>query len=316
MNAPVNNIFVTGGAGFIGSEFVRFAANNDTVGKIFVIDKLTYAADLSKIQPYINSGKVIFLKEDVINSHLFKKEILSSSFLIHFAAETHVDRSIDNGIPFIHTNVNGIYSLLEAAKVNKNLKILIVSTDEVYGSIITGEVDEKTPLNPSSTYSASKASADLISIAFMRTFGQRITITRCCNNYGISQNPEKFIPNMINAILNGKNITLYGDGLHVREWIHVEDHVKALWTLLIEGNVGEIYNIGTGQRFTNLEVANAVIESFEVSSDRISFIEDRKGHDFRYSLNSEKIKSNFSWRPKNEFFASLRKLIDQSKKLG
>ena len=316
MKPPVNNIFVTGGAGFIGSEFVRYAANNDTVGKIFVVDKLTYAADLSKIQSYIDSGKVIFLKEDIINSHLFKKEILSSSFLIHFAAETHVDRSINNGIPFIHSNINGTYSLLEAAKVNKHLKILVVSTDEVYGSIITGEVDEKTPLNPSSTYSASKASADLISLAFMRTFEQRITIARCCNNYGISQNPEKFIPNMINAILDDKNITLYGNGLHVREWIHVEDHVNALWTLLVEGNVGEIYNIGTGQRFTNLEVANAVIESFKVSSDRITFVEDRKGHDFRYSLNSEKVKSNFNWRPKNEFFTSLEKLIDQSKKLG
>ena len=184
MKSPVNNIFVTGGAGFIGSEFVRYAANNDTVGKIFVIDKLTYAADLSKIQSYINSGKVIFLKEDIINSYLFKKEILSSSFLIHFAAETHVDRSIDDGIPFIHTNINGIYSLLEAAKVNKNLKILIVSTDEVYGSTKVGKFVETDQLKPSSPYSASKASAELLVTAFAHTYSINTQIARCSNNFG------------------------------------------------------------------------------------------------------------------------------------
>ena len=311
MKKNLANIFITGGAGFIGSEFVRQVYENKSIDKIFILDNLTYAADLNRIEFELKNSKVVFLEEDINNANIFKSELNSCAYLIHFAAETHVDRSISDGSPFIETNVKGTHALLEAAKINPELRILIVSTDEVYGSISNGEASESAILNPSSVYSASKAAADLIALAAISTFKQKIIITRCCNNYGLFQNSEKLIPNMISSIINGNDINLYGDGQNIREWIHVKDHVSALWKVLTLGRIGEIYNIGTGQRYTNLVIAKFVLEHLSLPESRIRFVEDRKGHDSRYSLDSKKIEKELGWRFELDFFSNLSLLVDE-----
>jgi len=303
------DIIITGGAGFIGSEFVKCVTSKKKFRRVFILDKLTYAADLNRIAKELQSDNVVLIEKDINDIHLFEQEILSSSHLIHFAAETHVDRSIKNGIPFIETNIKGTFSILEAAKINPELRTLIVSTDEVYGSINENEADELAPLKPSSAYSASKASADLLALAAETTFKQKIIISRCCNNYGPGQNIEKFIPNMIDSIINGKNINIYGNGLNIREWINVQDHVRALWEILINGKIGGIYNIGTGDRYTNLEIALEILKIFNLTEERISYVPDRKGHDFRYALNSKKIENELNWRPNCTLFADLRNLV-------
>jgi dTDP-glucose 4,6-dehydratase len=304
------DVIVTGGAGFIGSEFVNEISSNPAVGKIFVLDKLTYAANLERIQANLDSGRVELIVDDVQNSHSYKSIFQKSKFLIHFAAESHVDRSIEDGSPFIDSNIKGTYQLLETARINPELKTLIVSTDEVYGSIETGEADEETSLNPSSYYSASKASADLIAMAAMETYKQKIMISRCSNNYGPTQHHEKLIPNMLNALINDKNISIYGDGSNVREWIHVNDHVNALVHLLFKTNKTGIYNIGSGERLTNIELARMILNKLGFSDSRINYVEDRKGHDYRYALNSGKIRKEFEWKPKRNIENSLQDLVD------
>lgn len=310
MNQFPADVIVTGGAGFIGSEFVNEISSNPAVGKIFVLDKLTYAANLERIQANLDSGRVELIVDDVQNSHSYKSIFQKSKFLIHFAAESHVDRSIEDGSPFIDSNIKGTYQLLETARINPELKTLIVSTDEVYGSIETGEADEETSLNPSSYYSASKASADLIAMAAMETYKQKIMISRCSNNYGPTQHHEKLIPNMLNALINDKNISIYGDGSNVREWIHVNDHVNALVHLLFKTNKTGIYNIGSGERLTNIELARMILNKLGFSDSRINYVEDRKGHDYRYALNSGKIRKEFEWKPKRNIENSLQDLVD------
>ncbi len=313
MNQLPADVIVTGGAGFIGSEFVNAISSNPAVGKIFVIDKLTYAASLERIRANLDSGRVELIVDDVQNSHSYKSIFQKSKFLIHFAAESHVDRSIEDGSPFIDSNIKGTYQLLETARINLEMKTLIVSTDEVYGSIETGEADEETPLNPSSYYSASKASADLIAMAAMETYKQKIIISRCSNNYGPTQHPEKLIPNMLNALINDKNISIYGNGSNVREWIHVNDHVNALIHLLFTTNKTGIYNIGSGERLTNIELARMILSQMGFDDSRINYVEDRKGHDYRYALNSGKIRKEFEWMPKRNIENSLQDLLDDAK---
>ena len=303
------DIIITGGAGFIGSEFVKYVTTKKKFRKIIILDKLTYAADLNRIAEELQFENVELIEKDINDIYLFEKEILSSSHLIHFAAETHVDRSIENGIPFIETNIKGTFAILEAAKLNPEIRVLIVSTDEVYGSINEKEADEFASLKPSSSYSASKASADLLALAAATTFKQKIIISRCCNNYGPGQNIEKFIPNMINSIMNGNLLSIYGNGLNIREWINVKDHVNALWEILINGKIGEIYNIGTADRYTNLELALKILKIFKLTEEQISFVPDRKGHDYRYALNSKKIEKELNWRPNYHLDSDLRNLV-------
>ena len=310
MKSVSENVFVTGGAGFIGAVFVRQLSLMENIGRIFVLDKLTYAADLNQISDLISSEKVTFLHGDTQDSLNFQKELMFCNYLVHFAAESHVDRSITDGLPFVDSNIRGTYALLNAAKINQDMRILVVSTDEVYGSITLGEAIESSPLNPSSAYSASKASADLIALSSFKTFNQRVLISRCCNNFGITQHSEKLIPTILNSALNGHSIPIYGDGQNVREWIHVSDHSQALIRILFSGNPGEIYNVGTNERYSNLEVAQMIVEHLGIDQELISFVGDRMGHDFRYALDSSKIRKEMNWHPKIDFRSGLFELID------
>jgi dTDP-glucose 4,6-dehydratase len=296
----MRNVLVTGGAGFIGSECVRQLVAKLTVDRIIVLDKLTYAGNLDRIRNELNNKKVQFIHADILDIKAYSYVINEIDTLIHFAAESHVDRSIRDGIPFISTNVLGTYTLLEAARQNPNLKILHVSTDEVYGSVIEDESIETDLLKPSSAYSASKASSDLIALAQRHTFGQKITVTRCCNNYGNWQDLEKVIPTFILRLIQGRKMPIYGSGLNGREWIHVSDHVSALLTIIESEPKETIINIGTGDRMTNLDLAKIISEKFGVSKNYIEHVDDRLGHDFRYALSSILI-NNLGWSPKIKF---------------
>ena len=308
-----NSIVITGGAGFIGSEFVRQAAESKKYSKIFVLDKLTYASDLNRIRKELEANQIELFEADVVDSSKYVSILKESACVVHFAAESHVDRSISNGNPFIQSNVLGTYNLLEAARLNSVSRVLIVSTDEVYGSSDSGKFLETDVLNPSSTYSASKSASDLLALAQYKTFKQDIIVTRCVNNYGPWQNNEKFIPNAINRALEGEHILLYGNGLNIREWIHVSDHVGALNLILEHGTSGEIFNIGSGESFTNFDIALEILQILKESSEQVKFITDRLGHDYRYAVNSDKVRKRFNWSPKVNFKQGLTDLINLSK---
>jgi len=237
----------------------------------------------------------------------------SCDLLVNFAAESHVDRSIDNPSIFIETNVLGTYTVLEVAKRNNVKRVIQISTDEVYGSIKSGSWDEDSPLQPNSPYSASKASADLLARSYVNTYGLDVIVTRCCNNYGPYQHPEKLIPLLITKILNGEDLPIYGDGKNIREWIHVSDHARAIAFIGIQGIAGEIYNIGTADEFENIELANLVLESFNPKNSKLILVEDRKGHDFRYSLDSSKIRK-MDWQAKVSFKNGLVDTIELIKR--
>lgn len=301
------SIMVTGGAGFIGSEFVRnYSAS---FKKMYIIDSLTYAGDLKRIDNQLLKDNVEFIKSDIRDVTKYEKTLKDLDYIIHFAAESHVDRSINDGYPFVNSNVLGTYALLEAAREFSKIRTLMVSTDEVYGSIPNGEVNEQAVLAPSSAYSASKASADLFAIAQFLTHKQNIVISRCSNNYGAYQNEEKFIPTIITSLLKKRSVPVYGKGKNIREWIHVSDHCAALLELLTNARTGEIYNIGTGDRLSNLEILGLIAGFLNVKGDYYHYVEDRKGHDFRYSLNSEKITSETGWKPKILLENGLRELV-------
>ena len=296
----IRNVIITGGAGFIGSECVRQLTAKSTIDKIVVLDNLTYAGRLERIKNELESKKVQFIYADILDAETYSNLFKESDTLINFAAESHVDRSIQNGAPFIKTNILGTYSLLEAARQNINMNILHVSTDEVYGSVIDQESLETDILKPSSVYSASKASSDLIALAQRHTYGQKIVVTSCCNNYGSWQDLEKVIPRFILSLIMGKKMPVYGNGLNSREWIHVSDHVEALITILESGISEAIINIGTGERITNLDLAKLIAGNFGLDTGYLEFVEDRLGHDVRYALSSKLI-NNLGWSPKVEF---------------
>jgi dTDP-glucose 4,6-dehydratase len=288
-------ILVTGGAGFIGSEFVRSLLQNKysefglNPSEVIVIDALTYAGNLDNLAEIRNDPRFKFVHGNITNLQLMQDISKGCSLIVNFAAESHVDRSIENPTIFIETNILGTYTVLEVAKRNKVKRVMQVSTDEVYGSISEGSWDENSPLEPNSPYSASKASADLLARSYVKTFGLDVIVTRCCNNYGPYQDPEKLIPLLITKILQGKDLPIYGDGKNIREWIHVSDHARALAFLSLNANYGEIYNIGSGEEFSNIEIAEKILDAMKSKVSKIKFIEDRMGHDLRYSLNSEKI---------------------------
>jgi len=287
-------ILVTGGAGFIGSEFVRSLLQNKysefglDPSEVVVIDALTYAGNLDNIVEISNDPRFRFVHGNITNLQLMQDISKGCDLIVNFAAESHVDRSIENPSIFIETNVLGTYTVLEVARRNKVKRVMQVSTDEVYGSIEEGSWDEDSPLEPNSPYSASKASADLLARSYVKTFGLDVIVTRCCNNYGPYQYPEKLIPLLITKILQGEELPIYGNGKNVREWIHVSDHARALAFLSQKGKNGEVYNIGSGEEFSNIEIVEKIIKTMKSEVSKIKFVADRIGHDLRYSLDSRK----------------------------
>jgi len=285
-------IIVTGGFGFIGSSFVNTIARKNPTAEIVVVDKLTYAADPNNIKTNVK-----FIKKDICD--VVPEDLGNYDYLVHFAAESHVDNSIKDGRPFVRTNVEGTFNLIECARKNLSLKKFIhISTDEVYGDMddYEGQVlaDENYQLKGSSYYSATKASSDMLVLAAHRVFGLPYIITRTCNNYGLHQNDEKFIPTIINAIREDREIPLYGDGKNIREWIDVDDNANIIHELMVSDMVNEVFNIGSGERYTNLQII-LMIGEFMNKVPKFKFVEDRLGHDRCYALNSNKLMSIFPW---------------------
>ena len=311
----MKTIIVTGGLGFIGSNLINILSRK----KYFIIniDKVTYASNSKNITNNIKNYK--FYKQDINNQNFIKKilDVYSPSLIFNVAAETHVDRSIDDPKQFIDSNIYGVFNLLEAVrKFKKKIKLIHVSTDEVYGDIIKNKSSkESDPYNPSSPYSASKASSDLLIKSYVRTYKVPAIITNCCNNYGPNQYPEKLIPTIIYKIINKKPIPIYGNGKNIREWIHVEDHCNALIKISEKGLLGENYNIGSGVELNNIDIVKKIVSSIKeidinlANKAKFVFVKDRPGHDLRYSLNSSKIKKNLKWKCKYNFNEGINKTI-------
>jgi dTDP-glucose 4,6-dehydratase len=309
----MRKLLVTGGAGFIGSNFVRMVLAEYTDCFIVNLDKLTYAGNLENLAGLENHPNHKFIKGDICDGALIERIIdeFKVDSIVNFAAESHVDRSINEPKIFIETNVVGTLTLLEAARDKKLQRFVQISTDEVYGALGTdGKFTEQTPLSPNSPYSASKASADLLVRAFGHTWGVKYNITRCSNNYGPYQFPEKLIPLMINNALNDKELPVYGDGLQIRDWLYVYDHCTAVWKVLTEAPAGEIYNIGGCNEKTNLVVVEMVLDRLGKPKSLIKHIIDRPGHDRRYAIDASKIIKQLGWQPSVSFEQGLNKTID------
>ena len=310
------NYLVTGGAGFIGSNYVRMLLTDQLgpVNRVKVVDKLTYAGSLENLCDVETDQRFTFFEGDICDEALIQSLVEKDDIIVNFAAESHVDRSIDGPSEFVRTNILGTQVLLTAAVQKEARMFLQVSTDEVYGSVDSGSSVETDLLLPNSPYSASKAAADLLVRAFNKTYELDTRITRCCNNYGVNQYPEKFIPVVINRILEDKSIPIYGDGRNIREWIHVEEHCLGIQAVIDLGKSGEIYNIGTQQLFSNLQIVEIICQIFgENYRERIEFVSDRRGHDFRYSLNSEKISSIMERGLPRNFKIELARICEELK---
>ena len=308
----MKNILVTGGAGFIGSNFVRYMLNKHKDYKIVNLDLLTYAGNIKSLDDIKDNPNYLFVKGDIADNKLVDKIVSDNKIdvIINFAAESHVDRSITNPDIFVKTNVLGTQNLLEIAKKYKIEKFFQISTDEVYGSLgKTGFFTEKTPLSPNSPYSASKASADLLVMAYHHTFGLNVNITRCSNNYGPYQFPEKLIPLFITNALDNKQVPLYGDGLNIRDWLFVEDHCSAIDTVLHKGKNGEIYNVGGNNEKTNKYITDTILKYLGKDNSLIKYVADRLGHDRRYAIDATKIKTELGWEPEYKFEQAIEKTI-------
>ncbi len=305
-------ILVTGGAGFIGSNFIRYFLQKHPQYNIVNLDKLTYAGNLDNLSEIENHSHYRFVKGDICDLDLVNSLLKEGvDAILHFAAESHVDRSIyDPGI-FVQTNVMGTQVLLESARKFKTGRFLQISTDEVYGSWgEEGSAEETSPLLPNSPYAASKASADLLVRSYFETYGLPAIITRCTNNYGPYQFPEKLIPLFITNALLDQSLPLYGDGLYVRDWIHVEDHCRALDLILHRGKVGEIYNVSGGNETTNLQITDLILRKMEKPKSLVKHVKDRPAHDRRYSLNCSKIKAELGWRPEIPFEEGISSTVE------
>ena len=304
-------LLVTGGAGFIGTNFVKrqISLNPLGVSEIIVLDKLTYAGNYEN---FTTEEKSIFefIQGDICDRDLVDQLIKRVDLVVNFAAESHVDRSISNGTNFVQTNTLGTQVLLDSSRKHDISKYLQVSTDEVYGSIDEGSWNEEFPLLPNSPYSASKAGADLLVRAYGRTFDFHTNITRCSNNYGPYQYPEKVIPLFITNLIRGKQIPIYGKGLNIRDWLHVEDHCRGIELVLQRGHKGEIYNIGGGTELTNIELATSILNHFSFKEDKIDFVKDRLGHDSRYSVDISKITAHLGFMPQVSFDSGLKSAIE------
>jgi len=298
----MTKILITGGAGFIGSNFLRYMINKYQNYEITNLDALTYCGNLENLREIEDNTNYTFIKGDITNKELVNQITKNMDYIINFAAETHVDRSINDPSIFIKSNIMGTQVLLESAKENNVKKFLQISTDEVYGTLgKNGYFQEDTPLSPNSPYSASKAGADLMVRAYHKTYKLPVNITRCSNNYGPYQYPEKLIPLMIYNALDDKELPVYGDGLNVRDWLHVYDHCTAIDLVLHKGRDGEIYNIGGNNEKKNIEIVKLILENLNKPESLIKYVEDRPGHDRRYAIDSTKIRKELGWKPKYTF---------------
>ncbi|MFE9743262.1 dTDP-glucose 4,6-dehydratase [Streptomyces sp. NPDC006477] len=305
-------ILVTGGAGFIGSHYVRSLLageyGGDDMDTVTVLDKLTYAGNRANLPA--SPERLAFVHGDVCDLPLLLDLLPGHDAVVHLAAESHVDRSIDSAGAFVRTNVLGTQTVLEAALRTGVERLVHVSTDEVYGTIDEGSWTEDSPLLPNSPYAASKASSDLMARSYWRTHGLDLSITRCSNNYGPYQHPEKLIPRFVTNLLEGLPVPLYGDGRNVREWLHVDDHCRALHLVLTRGRAGETYNIGSGDELTNLALTERLLDLCGADRSMIRHVEDRKGHDLRYSLSDAKIREELGYTPLTSFDDGLRRTVD------
>ena len=310
-----NNVLITGAAGFIGANFAEYFANKYPNYNIVVLDKLTYAGNLDNLKKIMD--KITFIKGDICDYDLIldilKKYNING--IIHFAAETHVDNSIKDPFIFTHTNVIGTHTLLEAAKnvwgEGSNNKFVHISTDEVYGSLQNeGYFSETSPIKPSSPYSASKASSDLIAFAYNRTYKMNVNVTNCSNNYGPYQHNEKLIPHMIKLAMQDKKLPVYGTGSNIRDWLYVEDHCEAIDLVYHKGVSGERYNIGGHNEKRNIDIVKLILKRLGKPEDLIDFVEDRKGHDYRYAIDASKIQNDLGWIPNTKFEDGIIKTID------
>lgn len=306
----MKKILITGGAGFIGSNFVRYMLNKYDY-KIVNLDLLTYAGNINSLDDIKDNKNYTFIKGDICDSFVVDKIVSDGiDIIVNFAAESHVDRSITNPDVFVKTNVLGTQNLLEIAKKYKIEKFFQISTDEVYGSLgKTGYFTEITPLSPNSPYSASKAGADLLVLAYHHTFGLNVNITRCSNNYGPYQFPEKLIPLFITNAMDDKQVPLYGDGLNVRDWLFVEDHCSAIDKVLHTGKDGEVYNIGGNNEKTNKYITDTILNYLKKDKSLIRYVQDRLGHDRRYAIDAAKINKELNWQPKHIFEDAIIKTI-------
>jgi dTDP-glucose 4,6-dehydratase len=305
------NLLVTGGLGFIGSNFIRLMLNRHDDCRILNLDAQGFGSNIQNLADYEDDRRYTFFRGDIADSSLVSSLVEKADLVVNFAAETHVDRSISRPDSFLHSNVNGVFCLLEAIRDhNPSVRYVQISTDEVYGDILRGSSTEDSTLRPSSPYSASKAAGDVFVLAYARTYGLEAMITRCTNNYGPYQFPEKLIPKTIIRAKEGLKIPIYGTGENVRDWIYVTDHCRAVEQVLNRGRRGEIYNISAGEERTNLFIAKFILEMLGKSEDQIEFVEDRPGHDARYSLDSSRIRKELGWRPERSFEEGLQTTVE------
>jgi len=304
-------ILVTGGLGFIGSNLVFHLLTKYPDAKVSNIDNLSIGANPLNLRDLRHNDRYCFVKGDISNIKHVVELVREQDAIINCAAETHVDRSIANPFPFMKSNTLGTLTLLDAVrKNNPKLRLVHVSTDEVYGDVPRGSFTEDSPLKPSSPYAASKAAADMLALAYHRTYALDVLITRCTNNYGPFQHPEKLIPKTIIRAHRNLPVPIYGEGKQIRDWIYVQDHCEALTQVLKSGRPGEVYNISAGKEIQNIEVAEKILELMDKPKELLQLVEDRPGHDFRYSLDSSKIRSELGWRPTHTFESALEKTVD------
>ena len=305
-------LLVTGAAGFIGSNFVRMIASGELQGisGVIVFDKLTYAGVIENLRMAENFPGYQFVQGDICDPTQVANYISRVDAVVNFAAESHVDRSISGAADFVQTNIVGVQVLLDAIKESgRQIRLLQVSTDEVYGSIEEGSWTEEWPLFPNSPYSASKASGELLARSYNRTHGMDVVITRCSNNYGTHHFPEKLIPLFITNLIEGKKVPVYGTGENVRDWLHVDDHCRGIYSVLLNGRSGGVYNIGGGRELTNNEITSLILEAMGADESSIEYVEDRKGHDLRYSVDWTKINQELGYEPQVKFEDGLRETI-------
>jgi dTDP-glucose 4,6-dehydratase len=305
-------LLVSGAAGFIGSNFVRMIAANKLQGisRVAVLDKLTYAGVEENLLAAQSIPHYSFTKGDICDSSLVTSMLAEVDAVINFAAESHVDRSINGASDFVQTNIVGVQVLLDAIKASgRKIRFLQISTDEVYGSIESGSWTEDWPLQPNSPYSASKASGELLARSYNKTHDMDIVITRCSNNYGTHHFPEKLLPLFITNLIEGKKVPVYGTGENVRDWLHVDDHCRGIYSVLMNGRSGEVYNIGGGRELTNNEITSLILAAMDEDESSIEYVEDRKGHDFRYSVDWTKINRELGYEPQVKFEDGLKETI-------
>ena len=303
-------ILVTGGVGFIGSNFIHYLVGLDLINvEIIILDKLTYAADLRNLDG-LEENSYELVVGDICDKELVSRIFPGTDYVIHFAAESHVDNSIASPDEFITTNIIGTQILLDSAKMYGIKKFLYISTDEIYGSILEGSFVENDNFNPSSPYSASKAAGELLVISYGTTFDINYNISRCSNNYGPRQNKEKLIPHFIDMLQNLKPVPLYGNGLNVRDWIYVEDHCEAIYKILMSGENSQIYNVSGSEELSNIEVTEKLLGLMGLDKNMINYVKDRPGHDFRYSISADKIKNDLGFIAKTNFNDGIRKTLE------